>query len=89
MTRLEKVRAEFVSAVYENMKDRDSWITDLSEIGKPKLLGMLFGRWKHSRSPEKSLNKFLPEFEIQYRPGWDFNLIIRRKSPAPDPKETR
>ena len=40
----------------------------------PKLLGRLL------RGCKKSLKAAMPEFELEYKPDWDFTLVIRRET---------
>ena len=77
---LESIRGEFVAAIRREMANENySFLpTALSyfknEYGfDPKQLGKILRRF-----PE-SIRLAMPEFEVEYKPGWDFDLIIRRK----------
>ena len=77
---LEQVRDEFCAAVRREMANENYNFLplDLSyfkyEYGiEPKLIGRLLGKFR------RSLSDAMPEFTLEYKPGWDFNLIIRRR----------
>jgi hypothetical protein len=76
---LEKVRDEFVKAIRSEMAHQNYSFLPLSLGGiemehgiKANKIGMLLRRYK------RSLKEVMPEFDLEYKPGWDFNLIVRR-----------
>ena len=76
---LEKVLDEFVRAIRSEMAHQNYSFLPLSLGGiemehgiKANKIGMLLIRYK------RSLKDVMPEFDLEYKPGWDFNLIVRR-----------
>jgi len=75
---LESIKDKFCIAIRKEMEGENfimikfKYLRD--EYGlEPKMLGRLFGKL------EKRFANCMPEFELKYCPGWDFNLEIRRR----------
>ena len=84
---LDEIRDEFCTAIRREMANENYNFLPLNlsylknEYGiEPRFVWMLFSRWMPRRQRAKSLKRYLPEFELEYKPGWDDNLIIRRKA---------
>ena len=78
--RLERVRDKFCAAIRKEMANENYSKLPLTlkylrgEYGlKPEQVGKIL-----THPDRYYLRSALPEFDIEYKPGWDFNLIITR-----------
>ena len=86
---LESIRDEFVAAVRREMANENysSFPTSLGYFKieydlDPKQIGRILRKFR------SSLRETMPEFEVEYKPGWDFDVIIRRSTPCKELKIT-